>query len=616
MNPPGLEVYRILLEKLCARSRIVAFLADVEGRISWADPSAADGFPGAFSDGESFQNALDEATLLEPQRAGPFASEPAYEPTHRDGELRRVEGGALYRHLRIPLEDLGPGYVLHCLVDISHENELEEHSRLNFQQLSSMREIVDILYESLSTPEVVYLCLVAVSAQVGFGFNRAFFLQVNGPRMRGRIGIGPSDPEEAHQIWSRLSSLHLSSLREIYQDLTRNSGVPDPRTQELAVHMDFDLSIHAPETGAEAPGILGVLGRGKPARLHSSEQGTDVDDTLFELLATDEVAVVPLFVRDSLAGVIIADNFITRKPIAEGDLNVLKTFAGYAGVALERSHLYDELRESVAKLQAANETLKTSQQKLLQAEKLSAIGGLAAHVSHEIRNPLVAIGGLARSLLKDRDTGPETAETLQIIVSEVTRLEKFLRETLDFVKPQVRDAVSVDLNAAVLNCLATFKSELLKSAIKTDTELPEPSIHGWMDSELLHHVLSNLLKNAIEAMPDGGRLYVAVRRNDLSATIHVGDTGTGIPPEVLPRIFDAFFTTKPEGTGLGLCIAQQSLRSLGGTLELEADDKFRTVFKLTLPVSAGGGASRRSRKRSEMSHARMETVETTARSLS
>jgi signal transduction histidine kinase len=226
--------------------------------------------------------------------------------------------------------------------------------------------------------------------------------------------------------------------------------------------MDFDLSRHGwgEQATAELPGILGVLTRGKPAKLHASDPGTEVDQSLFDLLATDFVAVVPLLVRGTLAGVIIADNLITRKPISEGDLNVLKTFAGYAGVALERSHLYDELRKSVAKLQSANETLKTSQQKLLQVEKLSAIGELAAYVSHEIRNPLVAIGGLARSLLKDQVDDPDTSETLQIIVSEVNRLEKFLRETLDFVKPRVAGSIAADLNGVVRECLATFKNEL------------------------------------------------------------------------------------------------------------------------------------------------------------
>ncbi len=577
-----------MLEGLCARSRIAAVLVEGGGRVLWSSPIAGTEFPGTFECGVAFGEALERSTRLDPARSEASALGPAF----AEGELRSAGEGAFFRHFRLPLEESGPKHVLHVLVNVSQEKKLEEHFLHNLHQLKSMKEIVDILYESLSTPEVVYLCLVAVTAQMGFGFNRAFFLQVNGSRLRGRIGIGPSNPDEAHAIWTRLASLNFSSLREVYQDLTRNGGVPDPRTQEIAIRMDFDLRRQrlTAEGGQEPPGILGALTQGKPAELHASDPGTEVDQALFSLLATDCLAVVPLFVRGALAGVIIADNLITRKPITEADLNVLKTFAGYAGVALERSHLYDELRESVVKLQAANETLKTSQQKLLQVEKLSAIGELAAFVSHEIRNPLVAIGGLARSLLKDRVGDPDTSETLQLIVSEVSRLEKFLRETLDFVKPRVVGTVAADLNGVVRECLATFKNELAENAIEVDASILREPVECLTDPDLLRHALSNLIKNAIEAMKGGGKLHVAVQRNGVSGTIRVGDTGPGIPTEVRPRIFDPFFTTKPEGTGLGLSIASQNIRGLGGRLELETDREFKTMFKLTLPLHSREGA--------------------------
>lgn len=596
MTFPGRDRHQAILESLCARLKMGVALVDGGGRTLLARGFGGDEFPGLFEPGAQFEEVLGRIACLEADRAHPSTLDPSL----ADADVRRVlragSPTAVYRHFRLALECAGPGHVLHCFVDISHEKKLEEHFLLNLHQLKSMKEIVDILYESLSTPEVVYLCLVAVTAQMGFGFNRAFFLQVNGKRMRGRIGIGPSDSDEANQIWTHLAARNFSSLREVYQDLTRNGGVPDLRTQEIALRLEFDLgALHSSRDVAAAvpgalPGLLGVLERGKPAKLDASDAGSEVDRMLFRLLGTDSVAIVPLFVRGSLAGVIIADNLITRKPIREGDLNVLKTFAGYAGVALERSHLYDELKESVAKLQAANETLKTSQQKLLQAEKLSAIGELAAHVTHEIRNPLVAIGGLARSLLCDERHDPETHETLQIIVSEVRRLEKFLRETLDFVKPRVVGAVLLDLKTLVLDCLATFRNELSASAIELETVFQIEAVRSFIDPDLLRHSLSNLVKNAIEAMKGGGKLRVEVFRNGVSATIRVCDTGPGIPPEARPRIFDPFFTTKPEGTGLGLAIALQSIRGLGGRLELENDDVYRTVFKMTLPLPNEEGA--------------------------
>lgn len=516
-----------------------------------------------------------------------------------------------FRHV---IQSFGPekdGKDLHVFLDATSESRLERHFLLNLQQLNSMKEIVDILYESLSTPEVVYLCLVAVTAQMGFGFNRAFFLQVQGRRVRGRIGIGPSSPEEANEIWSRLIDHNVSSLRDIFRDLTAKTGIPDPQTQEIALQIEFELEqdgllASAQDATETRAGIREALLRGKPAKLRPGDAVSDVDTALFGLLAAEEVAVVPLFVRGVLAGVILADNIITRKPISDGDLNVLKTFAGYAGVALERSHLYDELRESVVKLQNANDTLKRHQEKLLKAEKLSAIGELAAYVTHEIRNPLVAIGGLARSLASDMGRDPETGETLQLIVSEVTRLEKFLRETLDFVKPRVIGAVTVDVAQLARQCVATFKKELPEKGIELELDLPSEPVECRTDPDLFLHSLTNLLKNAIEAMRSGGRLQLSVQRGGPAAIIRVADTGVGIPQEVRPRIFDPFFTTKPEGTGLGLSMASQSIKEVGGRLELE-DEPPAAGLAGGEPGDAATGASNgptsRSRRASSGSQA-------------
>ncbi len=602
MGPAGGEVFQLILNDLCERSGIAVVVCDAEGATLWVNSVAERLFPGWFEIGRSFSAALQRRTI--PETARP---EDVFSLCLGEGELRRAGNGAessVFRHTQVLLrgkEDGGrdsrAGVTVHYLADISGEKRLKQQMIHNLQQLKMMREIVDVLYESLETQEVIYLILVAVTSQMGFGFNRAFFLNVKGNRLRGRIGIGPSNHEEAHQIWTRIASLNFSSLREVYNDLTRNGDVPDPRTQEIATRLDFELPIAAAQDGArrersvslsELPpmsGLLGMLQRGRPACLRASEAATSADRALFELLGTDVVAVVPLLVRGRLAGVIIADNFITRKQISEADLDVLKTFAGYAGVALERSHLYDELRENVEKLEKAYASLRANHEKMLQIEKLSAIGELAAYVSHEIRNPLVAIGGLARSLLKDGTHDSETVETLQIVVSEVDRLEKFLRDTLDFVKPREPHRVQVDLNKIVTDAAATFREELPKRGIELKLDLCATELQGFLDPDMLVHALSNLIKNAIEAMGEGGRLCLRTQAENGRGVVLVGDTGPGIPEEVREHIFDPFFTTKKEGTGLGLSLALQHVRRLGGTLSLASEGEYRTVFRMVLPLA-------------------------------
>jgi signal transduction histidine kinase len=566
-----------ILEGLATQLGVGIVLCDPADNVIQINERLTQDFPSVFVVGKRFGALLDQVSTVE--KAGTDRS--VLERTAAPGEVRRLDRGgsppAFYRHIHFRLGSDAAPLQVHCLVDITKEKNLEETFLTNLTQLTSMKEIVDILYESLSTQEVIYMILVAVTSQLGFGFNRAFYLEVRGDRLRGKIGIGPSSIEDAHRIWGRLASLNLPTLRALYQDLTRNGKPPDPQTQETAAAMDFPL--HSP-----ASALLGAIERGKPSLITSAQAGSQVDAKLFDLLRTDAVAAVPLYVRQSLAGMLIADNFITRKPITDHDLNVLKTFSGYAGVALERSQLYDELRQSVAKLQAANEVLKSHQLKLLQAEKLSAIGELAACVSHEIRNPLVAIGGLARSLLKDESIGAEHQESLQLIASEVARLEKFLRETLDFVKPEVMGTKPMDIRLEVEGCLVPFRKELEEQSIEIERGLGDDPLICPIDPDLLRRALSNLIKNSIESAGKGGRIHLACSRNGYSAEIEVADSGPGIPPELHSRAFEPFFTTKPEGTGLGLAIALQSIRSLGGQISLQAGERFKTIFKIILPL--------------------------------
>jgi signal transduction histidine kinase len=585
------------------------FISDPAGSILWVNDVLQREFPGSFVPGSSAAEALRGATA--PDRG--LLPDPIAEQLARGFFGRAVPHGALRSHVlpggeartyryhsftsspEAAGEDGEPGgFVVHCLMDVTPEKQLAETYRTSQHQLSSMKEILDILYESISnTRDVINLILVAVTSRMGFGFNRAFFLRAQGDRLRGRLGIGPASPADAHRIWSRLAESN-PSLRESLRLISQTGGPPDPATAELATRIDLPLA--GPE--ADAAEIVTAIRRGNASRIFRAQRLSAVDDQLFRLLGSNAVAVVPLQIGNELEGVLIADNFITQKPISDEDLSILKTFSGYAGIALERSRLYEELKRNVEKLQAANQELQSNQQKLLQAEKLSAIGELAAFVSHEIRNPLVAIGGLARSALSDGSEKPETVEALQIITMEVRRLERFLKETLDFVKPSVGALETVDLNLVARESISTFKEECNDHGVEVRCDLAGEPIYANIDSNLLRGALSNLIKNAIEAMSGGGRLRLDTSRNGQLARLRVADSGPGIPPEIKSRIFELFFTTKKGGTGLGLAMASQSIKSLGGTITMEdsaGDGVYRTVFAISLPLAVGEFTLRGSR---------------------
>ena len=584
--PPGSPTApKHALDAISRRLGIGVILCDDHDGVEWTNEWIEDRMPDPPRAGETFESFYSSNRL----RATSSGSTDGGSDSSL-GELVRVERDGedvFYRHLSFELEgDDDRSLCAHCFVDETREKQLESTFLDNLQQLTSTKEIIDTLYESVSTEEVIYLILVAVTSQMGFGFNRAFYLEASGARLRGRIGIGASTIEDAHRIWARLAELNLPNLRAVYDDFTESGGPPDPLTQEIAHRMDFPLE-------GDSGGLLGAIGDREPAVMGEPATRTDLDHELCDLLGTDLVAMVPLFARDELAGVLIADNFITNEPISEKALSLLKTFSGYAGVALERSGLYDNLRRSVDELREANDCLKRNQRRLLQAEKLSAIGQLAACVSHEIRNPLVAIGALARSLLRDAELTETHQEDVSIIVDEVSRLEKFLTETLDFVKPEGVETISVDVRDEVERCVNAFHAEIEDQSIQLELDLDPGEHRSLVDPDLLHRAISNLVKNAIEALGDGGRIRVSLRRQGISVVIRVADTGPGIPDELHGRVFEPFFSTKTQGTGLGLAIASQSIRGLGGQISLQETSEFRTIFTITLPLEEPGGRNER-----------------------
>lgn len=466
------------------------------------------------------------------------------------------------------------------LADSSGLEALIDAYRNDLHQLASMKEIIDLFYESTDIDRVVIATLVAVTAGQGFGFNRAFFLEVRGNTLHGRLGIGPATADEAHGIWDRLDGMAVS-LRDTLDELSEAEGPPDRGTQEIAQRIRLPLEQHESDssTGIVSSCIDGRLGL--VTRVDNGEL-PELELELFNLLESDTIAVVPLRVQDRLAGVILAENHITRKPITNADLDLLRTFAGYAAIAVERSHLHGALEGKVEELRDANRELQDNQRRLLRAEKLSALGEMSAYVSHEIRNPLVGIGGLARSLVGDRGIHEEAREALEIISSEVERLERFLDETLSRVKTPRPASSPVDLVREVRDVVHVFREGLGRSDIEITLDAPDTPVLVPVDIDPVRGALSNLLKNAQEALESGGGISVQILVKKDWVEIDVGDSGSGIAEEIKDVIFEPFFTTKNDGTGVGLAITRQNIRKIGGEITLEKSDEHSTLFRIRI----------------------------------
>lgn len=235
--------------------------------------------------------------------------------------------------------------------------------------------------------------------------------------------------------------------------------------------------------------------------------------------------------------------------------------------------------------------LSQSQAIIARQEKLAALGGLAAGVAHEIRNPLTAIKFRLFSLKKALPPAFADHEDAAIIADEISRLERIVREFLEFARPSEPETAKVSAQRLLDEVSRLTQAQLEQANIKLEV----PSANGlWLaiDFQQIKQVLINLIRNAAESIEDQGTVTVRASRGEVPlggtvrpvAIIEVSDTGRGIPPEIGERLFDPFFTTKEGGTGLGLSIAARIVEKHGGELRYESQLDRGTRFRVVLPA--------------------------------
>lgn len=232
--------------------------------------------------------------------------------------------------------------------------------------------------------------------------------------------------------------------------------------------------------------------------------------------------------------------------------------------------------------------LKRLEARMKADERLATLGKLSAVVAHEIRNPLAAISASAQMLTMTASLQDEDQRALDIVVRETDRLNGWITDLLDYARPRKGDIRLVDLHA-LLGQVVQLASGFPNAEGMTIEGDVEPGLKVWADSDRLHRAFLNLAKNSLEAMSQGGQLVIRARRRWVDgrqwAVVRVIDNGWGIPAEEIGRIFDAFYTTKPRGTGLGLATVVQVVEEVGGFVAVSSVPHVRTEFEVRLPLS-------------------------------
>jgi PAS domain S-box-containing protein len=568
--------------------------------------------------------------------------------------------------------------------DISEKKRVEKQLIRKNQELSRLFFINSVIRSTLDLEKLLRMVLTVVTMSDGLGFNRAILFLVDEQQniIKGVMGVGPANPEEAGRIWL---SLQGKSLENIIEEIDRGYLEKDSYLDQLSKSITIDLG--------EDCIVSRCVKEKRPFNVKDARSETYINPELINKLGTEVFGVVPLITRDKAIGVIWVDNLFTGKEIKDEDLNFMMGFTSHIASAIENAKLFEEVSLARAELNNIFESitdmvyfndkdfnirhvnkavlkrlgkpaeeiigkkcyevfhgtdrpwekcphaktintnkafveeihdpylggtfvissspifdsaknlvgtvhisrditeLQALRERVATSERMAALGEMAARVAHEIRNPLISVGGFARRLAKKLNSESETYEYAKIIIEEVTRLEKILKEILNFVRGTKIIKNKINLIELLDSIINFARPAVMEKGNKLIKELPKSPIIANVDADRIKEAILNIITNANQAT-ENGIITVRTRQEDKEALIEISDTGCGISQEDIKNIFTPFFTTRDHGTGLGLAITHRIIQEHGGRIDVESvsnnfkegEMKSYTTFKIYLPL--------------------------------
>jgi two-component system, NtrC family, sensor histidine kinase HydH len=332
----------------------------------------------------------------------------------------------------------------------------------------------------------------------------------------------------------------------------------------------------------------------QPIVVEDATSSSEVQRSLVSRYGEKSLVALPLMLRDEAIGVVVFDDTRRVRTWAASEIQRAELIVQTVAVGVANARLYDEVRRRSRELERA-------QAELVKRERLAALGQLAAVMAHEVRNPLGVLFNSIGTLAKLPSEG-DSAQLLGIMREEATRLERLVRELLDFAKPLAPSLESEALHPLLLGAVDAATRELGPTTVPPiDVVVTADLPNAWLDASMMRRAVVNLVVNAVHAAGRAGRVEVraapVVRGQRRLVHLTVTDSGPGIPPGVVPRVFEPFFTTKATGTGLGLAVVKSIVESHGGDITLESTTGRGTVVSVFLPVAPesaeGEGPKRR-----------------------
>jgi signal transduction histidine kinase len=423
------------------------------------------------------------------------------------------------------------------------------------RELTLLHQISRAVLDRKEVTGVLRFLLEAVTNVEGFGFDRAFLFLLDEEKMMllGHVGVEAFPVEASGKNGARVRHALLDKLIRGYSIEVRADGGVVPRT--VLEKRSFRVRL---------PGDRDLVN----------------EETVRYLGGVHAFATVPLVAEDRVLGVIWVDNLRTRRPIGHEDFQLLVSAAAQAGLAVERSFQTEAL-------DILNSKLISLQNRMIQWEKLAALGEMAATVAHDIRNPLVSIGGFTRRLRKSLPDDDKGVRYADIIIQEVDRLERTLDNVMSYSRSYGHtERETVALYGLLSECAELFKEKFKDRRISLQRSFDKYLPELVLDERQIKQAVLNVLFNAGEAVGEGSEVIFEARVEEDKGliVISIADSGGGIEEQDMNAIFTPFYTTKSAGTGLGLTIAHRAVTGHGGEIRVDNRCGEGVTFSIHLPI--------------------------------
>jgi signal transduction histidine kinase len=443
--------------------------------------------------------------------------------------------------------------------------EIEKKIDEQGYQLELLYKLGKAFQTTFEFEKIIHITLVTLTAGGALGFSRAaiFFLSEDGKHLGNGYGIGPYNQQEAGIIWAELDRQNCT-----LEDLFKNSH-KDYLKKQLFPQRIKELLIEIENLSSNSP-IKIVLEKGNILKL-DSPQSLLLPQSLSEIFhISSEIIIAPLYIKDKISGIVITDNAFHFKIFDTSTINFLFIILSHAGLAIGYALAYEKIKKNLQELENLHEKLKDTQNNLIASERLASIGKISAYFAHELKNPLVTIGGYIKQTL-ETDDEIKIKRNLHVIKKEINRLELLYNNFLEFSFLQNSKKENINILDILEDLKISLKLQMTDKNIQFYFNIPEnPIIFG--DKAQLRIVFFNIILNSIESIKAEGSVTIKFSYENNSAKIEISDDGQGIAKEDIDNIFTEFFTTKTHGIGLGLTIVKTIIEELHqGKIEIYSE---------------------------------------------